>query len=48
MHTKIFLASGTSYYGRCVRYGTAWYFLYIFSGEHKCTGFSNCDGRSSM
>jgi len=35
MHTKIFLAPRTSYYSRCVTYRTAWYFLYIFSGETK-------------
>jgi len=36
MHTKIFLAPFlASYYSRCVTYGTAWYFLYIFSGETK-------------
>jgi len=34
MHKKIFLAPGTSYY-RCVIYGTAWYFLYIFTEETK-------------
>jgi len=34
MHTKIFLAPGTSYYSRCVAYGTAWsktsFFVYLF------------------
>jgi len=48
MHTKIFLAPGTSYYSKYITYETAWYFLYIFSEKQKSTGFSNCDDRSSM